>query len=87
MPMRLRDNLGKRLILKLACAGTSKIALGVQGARSLLRLGHLAARLNGEAGIVFAQAPFLSDEEIERAVEVVIYGDKNAARKASERQG
>ena len=60
MPMQLRDNLGNRLILKVASVGTSEIALGVKGAESLLGLGHLAARLNGEPGIVFAQAPFLS---------------------------
>lgn len=57
MPVQLRDNLGNRLILKVASIGTSEIALGVKGAESLLGLGHLAARLNGEAGIVFAQAP------------------------------
>jgi len=82
MPMQLRDNLGNRLILKVASIGTSEIALGVKGAESLLGLGHLAARLNGEPGIVFAQAPFLSDEDIERAVQAIIYGDENAARQA-----
>lgn len=86
MPMQLRDNLGNRLILKVASVGTSEIALGVKGAESLLGLGHLAARLNGEPGIVFAQAPFLSDEDIERAVQAIIYGDENAAREARERE-
>jgi len=75
MPMQLRDNLGNRLILKVASVGTSEIALGVKGAESLLGLGHLAARLNGEPGIVFAQAPFLSDADIERVVEAIIQGD------------
>lgn len=79
MPMQLRDNLGNRLILKVASVGTSEIALGVKGAESLLGLGHLAARLNGEPGIVFAQAPFLSDEDIGRAVEAIIQGDQAAA--------
>jgi S-DNA-T family DNA segregation ATPase FtsK/SpoIIIE len=78
MPMQLRDNLGNRLILKVASAGTSEIALGVKGAESLLGLGHLAARLNGEPGIVFAQAPFLSDEDIDRAVEAIILGESAA---------
>ena len=76
MPMQLRDNLGNRLILKVASIGTSEIALGVKGAESLLGLGHLAARLNGEPGIVFAQAPFLSDEDIGRAVDAIIQGDQ-----------
>jgi len=76
MPMQLRDNLGNRLILKVASVGTSEIALGVKGAESLLGLGHLAARLNGEPGIVFAQAPFLSDEDIGRAVDAIIQSDQ-----------
>lgn len=79
MPIQLRDNLGNRLILKVASVGTSEIALGVKGAESLLGLGHLAARLNGEPGIVFAQAPFLSDEDIGRAVEAIIQGDEATA--------
>ena len=75
MPMQLRDNLGNRLILKVASVGTSEIALGVKGAESLLGLGHLAARLDGEPGIVFAQAPFLSDADIERAVTAIRRGE------------
>ncbi|MDN3277856.1 FtsK/SpoIIIE domain-containing protein [Frankia sp. RB7] len=78
MPMQLRDNLGNRLILKVASVGTSEIALGTKGAEALLGLGHLAARLNGEPGIVFAQAPFLSDEDIARVVEAIIRGDQAA---------
>ncbi len=31
MPMQLRDNLGNRLILRVASIGTSEIALGVKG--------------------------------------------------------
>src|SRR5262249_57957285 len=81
MPMQLRDNLGNRLILKVSSTGTSEIALGQKGAETLLGLGHLAARLSGESGIVFAQAPFLADEDIERAVNAIIQGDE-AAREA-----
>jgi S-DNA-T family DNA segregation ATPase FtsK/SpoIIIE len=68
MPMQLRENLGNRLILKVASEATSKIALDRPGAELLLGKGHLAAKLNGEQGLVFAQAPFLSDEEIDAAV-------------------
>ncbi len=75
MPMQLRDNLGNRLILKVASVGTSEIALGVKGAEQLLGLGHLAARLSGEPGIIYAQAPFLSDDDIERAVDAIIVND------------
>ena len=78
MPMQLRDNLGNRLILKVASVGTSEIALGTKGAEQLLGLGHLAARLSGEPGLVYAQAPYLSDDDIERAVDAIIAGDRAA---------
>jgi S-DNA-T family DNA segregation ATPase FtsK/SpoIIIE len=71
MPMQLRENLGNRLILKVASEATSKIALDRPGAELLLGKGHLAAKLNGEQGLVFAQAPFLSDADIEAAVESI----------------
>jgi S-DNA-T family DNA segregation ATPase FtsK/SpoIIIE len=79
MPIQLRDNLGNRLILKVASVGTSEIALGTKGAEVLLGQGHLAARLSGEPDLVFAQAPFLSDEDIEAAVDAIIRGDRSAA--------
>jgi S-DNA-T family DNA segregation ATPase FtsK/SpoIIIE len=68
MPMQLRDNLGNRLILKVSSIGTSEIALGVKGAEALLGRGHMAARLSGEPTIIFAQAPYLSDEAIDEVV-------------------
>ncbi len=71
MPMQLRENLGNRLILKVASEATSKIALDRPGAELLLGKGHLAAKLNGEQGLVFAQAPFLSDDEIAQAVQAI----------------
>lgn len=71
MPMQLRENLGNRLILKVASEATSKIALDRPGAELLLGKGHLAAKLNGEQGLVFAQAPFLSDDDISEAVRAI----------------
>lgn len=71
MPMQLRENLGNRLILKVASEATSKIALDRPGAELLLGRGHLAAKLNGEQGLVYAQAPFLSDDDIAAAVAAV----------------
>ncbi|MYM25505.1 DNA translocase FtsK [Duganella sp. FT135W] len=71
MPMQLRDNLGSRLILKVSSEATSKIALDRPGAELLLGRGHMAAKLNGEQGLVFAQAPFLSDDDIALAVEAI----------------
>ena len=75
MPMQLRDNLGNRLILKVASVGTSEIALGSKGAEQLLGLGHLAARLSGEPAIIYAQAPFLSDEDIDLVVDAIRESD------------
>ena len=71
MPMQLRENLGNRLILKVASEATSKIALDRPGAEMLLGRGHMAAKLNGEQGLVFAQAPFLSDEDIGLAIAAI----------------
>jgi S-DNA-T family DNA segregation ATPase FtsK/SpoIIIE len=79
MPMQLRDNLGNRLILKVASVGTSEIALGVKGAEQLLGLGHLAARLSGEPAIIYAQAPFLSDDDIDAAVDAICASDDRTA--------
>ncbi len=75
MPMQLRDNLGNRLILKVASEATSKIVLDRPGAEQLLGRGHLAARLAGEQGLVYAQAPFLSDTDIGEAVGAIIADD------------
>ena len=69
--MQLRVNLGNRLILKVSSEATSKIALDRPGAELLLGRGHLAAKLNGEQGLVFAQAPFLSDDDIGFAVDAI----------------
>ena len=77
MPMQLRENLGNRLILKVSSEATSKIALDRPGAELLLGRGHLAAKLNGEQGLVFAQAPFLSDQEIEAAVAAICADNSN----------
>lgn len=79
MPMQLRENLGNRLILKVASEATSKIALDRPGAELLLGRGHMAAKLNGEQGLVFAQAPFLSDDDIGLAV-VAIAKDQVPAK-------
>jgi S-DNA-T family DNA segregation ATPase FtsK/SpoIIIE len=83
MPMQLRENLGNRLILKVSSEATSKIALDRPGAELLLGRGHMAAKLNGEQGLVFAQAPFLSDQDIEIAV-AAIYSDNAKLGETSE---
>lgn len=69
MPMQLRENLGNRLILKVASEATSKIALDRSGAERLLGRGHLAAKLNGD--LIFAQVPFVSDDDIETVTTIL----------------
>jgi DNA segregation ATPase FtsK/SpoIIIE, S-DNA-T family len=70
-PMQLRSNLDNRLILKVADEGTSEIALGRKGAEYLLGRGHLAARLSSESEIIYAQVPFLSDEDFPAVVRLI----------------
>jgi DNA segregation ATPase FtsK/SpoIIIE, S-DNA-T family len=69
MPMQLRANLGNRLVLRVDSEGTSEIALGEKGAERLLGKGHLAAKLEGERGIIFAQVPFVSVDIIANLVD------------------
>lgn len=73
--MQLRENLGNRLILKLASEATSKSALGRSRAELLLGKGHLTAKFNGEQGLVFMQTPFLSDDDSAQAVEAIVADD------------
>ena len=68
MPMQLRSNLGNRLVLRVDGEGTSEIALGEKGAERLLGKGHLAAKLEGEDGIITGQVPFVPPERIEAMV-------------------
>jgi S-DNA-T family DNA segregation ATPase FtsK/SpoIIIE len=68
MPMQLRSNLGNRLILRVDSEGTSEIALGEKGAERLLGKGHAAVKLEGEEGIITAQVPFITTDEIEAIV-------------------
>ncbi len=70
-PLQLRDNLGNRLILRVESVGTSEISLGQKGAENLLGRGHLAAKLSGEAGLIYAQVPFLSDDDFSDLAEVI----------------
>jgi S-DNA-T family DNA segregation ATPase FtsK/SpoIIIE len=71
MPMQLRANLGNRLVLRVDGEGTSEIALGEKGAERLLGKGHLAAKLEGEPEIIFAQVPFVEGSFLEQAVSVL----------------
>ncbi|CAM3701865.1 FtsK/SpoIIIE domain-containing protein [Brevibacillus invocatus] len=71
LPVQLRDNLGNRLILRVESEGTSQISLGEKGAERLLGKGHLAARLQGESGLIFAQVPFLSTDELIKVTQLI----------------
>jgi S-DNA-T family DNA segregation ATPase FtsK/SpoIIIE len=68
MPMQLRANLGNRLVLRVDSEGTSEIALGQKGAERLLGKGHLAARLEGEPNVIYAQVPNVEVELITKIV-------------------
>jgi S-DNA-T family DNA segregation ATPase FtsK/SpoIIIE len=68
MPMQLRANLGNRLVLRVDGEGTSEIALGEKGAERLLGKGHMAAKLEGEPSVVFAQVPFVDSNFLADAV-------------------
>lgn len=72
MPMQLRANLGNRLVLRVDSEGISEIALGERGAERLLGKGHLAAKLEGEAEIMFGQVPFVDAEILSQIVSVVV---------------
>jgi S-DNA-T family DNA segregation ATPase FtsK/SpoIIIE len=71
MPLQLRDNLGNRLVLRVESPGTSKIALGEEGADRLLGKGHLAARLPSEDRVILAQVPILTPEQIRAIVATI----------------
>jgi S-DNA-T family DNA segregation ATPase FtsK/SpoIIIE len=71
MPLQLRDNLGNRLVLRVESPGTSKIALGEEGAERLLGKGHMAVRLPSEDRIILSQVPILRPEEIQAIVSAI----------------
>jgi S-DNA-T family DNA segregation ATPase FtsK/SpoIIIE len=71
MPVQLRDNLGNRLILRVASEGTSEIALGERGAERLLGRGHLLAKLEGTTGLCYAQVPAVDQDFMERIVTII----------------
>ncbi|MCM1981999.1 FtsK/SpoIIIE domain-containing protein [Lyngbya confervoides] len=71
LPVQLRDNLGNRLILRVESVGTSEISLGQKGAENLLGKGHLAARLTNQSELIYAQVPFLADEEMAVIAEAI----------------
>ncbi|MBB5708373.1 FtsK/SpoIIIE domain-containing protein [Sphingopyxis panaciterrulae] len=71
MTMQLRTNLGNRLILRLPDEGSSKIALGEKGADRLLGKGHLIAKLDSDEKI-YAQVPFIGDDEVEDLVDAIV---------------
>lgn len=73
-PMQLRSNLGNRLVLRVEDVGTSEIALQAKGAERLLGNGHLIARLSGEPDLIYAQVPFLSDDDFADASAALMEG-------------
>jgi S-DNA-T family DNA segregation ATPase FtsK/SpoIIIE len=72
MPMQLRANLGNRLVLRVDGEGTSEIALGEKGAERLLGKGHLAAKLESEQSLIFAQVPFVDSSFLAATVALLV---------------
>jgi S-DNA-T family DNA segregation ATPase FtsK/SpoIIIE len=66
LPMQLRSNLGNRLVLRVDTEATSEISLGIRkgGAERLLGNGHLAALCGGASSPVYAQVPFISEDDL-----------------------
>ncbi len=62
-PMQFRNQLGNKLVLRVAEAGTSVIALGQEGAERLLGHGHMLAKVGLSPDPVFAQVPFIDTSE------------------------
>jgi S-DNA-T family DNA segregation ATPase FtsK/SpoIIIE len=71
MPPQLRANLGNRLILRVDSEGTSEISLGEKGAERLLGKGHMAAKLEGEPDLVYAQVPYVDSAFLTSAVDLI----------------
>ena len=70
MTMQLRANLGNKLILRLSDEGSSKVAMSEKGAERLLGKGHLIAKLESDEK-VYAQVPFLGEEDVFRLAEAI----------------
>lgn len=73
-PMQLRSNLGNRLVLRVDSAGTSDLSLGIKGggAERLLGKGHLAAILGGGTTPIYAQVPFVGEEDLSALVSAIV---------------
>lgn len=71
MTAQLRSNLDNRLILRVSSEADSEMALGEKGAEQLLGKGHLVARLPEASGLILAQVPFLTREQVEEIVSVM----------------
>lgn len=72
--MVLRANLGNRLALQVADAGTSEVATGVKnlGAERLLGRGHLLALAGHLSGPVYAQVPLISSADVRGIVNHIV---------------
>ena len=71
LPLQLRANLSNRLVLKVADKKNSVLVLDEAGAELLLGQGHLAAKLTGGNKIIYAQVPFIDEEEIKKVAELI----------------
>lgn len=84
LPLQLRANLGNRLILRVDSEGTSELSLGEKGAERLLNKGHMVAKLEGEADLIYAQVPYVSSEFLTIAVNLIKQAEKPIASQTKE---
>lgn len=72
--VQTRNNLTNRLILKVLDEGSSNVALGMSGAESLLGLGHILIRRDGEDGDepVEGQVAFHHKDDVSAGVKKII---------------
>ena len=69
--------MGNRLVLNVVDSGTSKIALGEEGAEHLLMRGHMLAKTARHPTPVFAQVPFITEDDLEHVVEAIVKGTRS----------
>jgi S-DNA-T family DNA segregation ATPase FtsK/SpoIIIE len=70
MPIQARENLGNRLALRVANENNASL-IGVPGSDKLLPKGQLAANLPGEDKVIYAQVPFVPQEDLRTMADAI----------------
>ena len=70
MPIQARENLGNRLALRVANENNASL-IGVPGSDKLLPKGQLAANLPGEDKVIYAQVPYVPQEDLRTIADAI----------------